>query len=376
MDRQMNKKELVLAIQKMAAGPDLPVGTPGVGSVKPTGAVTGKPGNTSAGVLEIKEMQKAIQAFADKAVAYKTKVQKDPKTGKTTKIVDTTDNRKDFNDFLTEQYSEGAAAKGDEYSPDPKAVTKEDKKPTELVEMDIVIDGLRRIGPGGSEQMPDGRWDFRTNNAVNNTYAFAETLVKVTDDFGGVPPNASWYFKSNDLNAMKTYLLPKETDFKSLKPEDLKKRAVALTPLIKKLTAFYEQYQSRIINHPAYKNYINKSYPLFTVTSGGKDPGKLTPEQQALMKQPGQMLKNITLPGKKGLVKSPKLSVGYFSNMENFRSLMYSVLGYSPTEVNNNAFQKQVLDAVIKHVNDNLAAKVPASVSTLGESKLNNGEII
>lgn len=367
----MNHRDIINFI-KAAQGVPVPKGkrpavtptqpsTPTPGQ-KPESSPVNKPtGTYVVSASTIRDMQKAITTFVDTAIKYKTTKVRDG--NKIKSVVAPDDNRKDFNDFLAEQYSANSSVKGDEWTTSPTATTKESKQPTDIIELDNIFDSLRRTGRGSSEQMPDGIWDFRTNNAVKNICAVADALVRVTEDFGGVFPNMA--FRRADLTKLMD-AVPKVKDPRSLNPAELKQRAEIITSLIEKLTQFYKGYYKYIIDHPSYKEYIDKTRALYTATPGGEDPGAMPTELQQYNNQHNQLyLQNMVIPGKTGNQTFSKLPISILDSVENLQTFMSKTgrngLGYDDDDINNEEILKKVFYAIYAQVSYAMltAQKIP-----------------
>jgi hypothetical protein len=338
-------KAILQEIQKLAKPIDLSGGGGGAAPAQ-TGhgpqAIQGGPAAGGGGNVNptpaIKEMQKAMQDFAAKVTAYSA----DAKT-KTIR-----DDRKNFNDFLTEQYLATSDVKGAEYSKDPTQTKQVDKQKqaTDLAEMDYIVDGLKRIGGQRNELQADNVWDFRTNNALKNIYAFAYALINIEKDFGKA---GARMFNEDSLKQMDENI-PEDVNPSKLPGAEKAKKAAALTPLINSLGKFYEYYVKKIALNPQYRGYIEGTYDMFTVKPGGEDPGKLTPQEQERLGKEANTLKlqHVVLPSKSG-DKPFDIAYSYLASPQNFNKLL-ATLGYTPNEVENPDIQKKVLDAVRNHV--------------------------
>ena len=306
--------------------------------------------------IHIKEMQKAIQDFAAVAVQYKIAPGiKDP--------------RKDFNDFLAEQFCASADIHGDEYSPDPGATSRQSKQPTDIVELSNVIDGLRRIGPGSKEAMADGVWDMRTNNAVKNTYALAGAIVAANDALGN--PNSPKAFVKEDLDKLKQSIPTKDPT--KMSQDELIEKAQAIIPVIEKLSAFYKVFSSTIMNSPFYKRYMSgdKSQALLKVEPG-KDPAQLDAAQSTRL----QGAQKIMLPVLRirdinniNVLLDNKIPLSLLQSKEGIRKIMTDYLSYTDSEINNRAMAR-VIQSILAQVNTFLstnkveAPAAPAPVQT------------
>jgi hypothetical protein len=362
-----------------------PPGGPTGGKFGPPPGATGKPAPTGGGgggsyissAASVKEMQKSIQNFAKVATGYKTKMVQGPPAkpgGKPTVVekMDGEDSRKDFNDFVSEQYTNGSGIHGVEFDPSEGATTKDEKKPTDNIEMDNVIDGLRRIGsPKPGEKIPDGIWDFRTQNAVMQTYALADAMVQITAFMSAPPQKAKNNFTSSDLSKFAANI-PKTKEYpatsksnvflQKMSQEDLKNKAEVITELVDKLSYFYEYYSKYVVDHPAYKAAINKKTPLITAKNGGEDRGVIKPEYEEVKKQLGnRFMTNVDLPYKNGdkisWYKADKLSLSVLQDVQSFRAFMLNTLKYSETDINTPEVQASVLGAFDKHIRNVLSSE-------------------
>jgi len=348
-----------------ASPPAKPPGTPpGTPPAKPGDRPAFRPGGGGGGgggaaaTTAIKAMQQAMQEFANKVTAYSVEKGKGPPDAKGKPTDQVSGERKDFNDFITEQYLATSDVKGVEWSKDPKAMSQADKskQQTDLIEMDYVVDGLKRIGNmKTSELVADNFWDFRTNNALKNIYAFAYALLNVEKDFG---KGATKIFNARDLAAMHENIPMQLKDpSRTLSAQDKVARAEALTPLIEKLGTYYEHYVKKIALNPYYRTYIEKQSPMFTVKAQDEDPGTMNATEKQRYDSIGDSINipgNVVMPAKSG-EKPLNISLYFLKDEKNFTQLMTQVLGYSEEEATYPAYRKAVLDAMLKHVNDYLS---------------------
>lgn len=364
-------KRIVEEIQKLAqssgAAPPPPAGAvivqgPG-GPPQPQGGG----GGSYQVVGPIKDMQEAMQQFAAVATTYGSAKQQSVAPGqpKLTAAVDS--RKKKFNDFITEQYLANADMKGEEFTPDEKRTAKDQKLPTDLIEMNIVVNGLQRIGGAQSELKSDNFWDFRTNNALKNIYAFAHGLVNLAKDFGRTDAQS---FTEQDLAKMRE-LIPEDRDPAKLPNADKINKAKQLTTLIKKLTRFYKYYIDNVAMHPGFTRFIAGNENMLTLEKGGGDPTALNRQEQSLMPSidtlqlGSQAIPNITnKPGFEINFPSPKgvggviglgsMPVQALQNMNTFRAFMTS-MGFQQNQTGDPRYMKAALDAVMKHIDAVLA---------------------
>ena len=359
---------LVYQIKKIAKDDPPDIGPGGGG-----GGAGGAGGGPSVVSASVSEMQKAIQRFADEAVKYNLESYRDPRTNKITRRIKDTDRRRDFNDFLAEQFMEEAKIHGQEFSTREEDVTKESKLPTEIIELRVVIDSLKRIGSPGAEKIKDGVWDFRTNNAIKNTYAFASALVTAHEALGGLSAAEESLFNRNTLNRL-AELIPKEYDPEENKTPkilaELNKKAKLITPLIKNLTQFYAAFSKRTLEHAAYKQYINQEQPLYKFTPGGTNPYKPDPNdpnQKKFMENPSTFkIPVLELKDKNGntVNLNNKLTLESFQSLSGIANIMTSYLRYSPSEVSNPRLLTKTVQAILSQVRDFLEKNNKSMPST------------
>ena len=349
----MNKskaRSILYAIKKIANDGYWDVESEPAAQKEPTWNTGGGAGGGGAGggAADIKAMQQAIRDFASSMVKYKTKSAYDPQTKKMKEVVDQNDKRKDFNDFLAEQYSAGSSIKGQEWTTDVAATSREKKLPTDIIELDNVIDGLRRMGTYKNEAMIDGNWDWRTQNALKNVWAIADALVRVTDDFGAKLPVK---FTRGDLQALAN-AVPKTNDIARYPLQNKIQSARVIKPLVEKLTAFYNAYYTKIIQSPEYSSYIKQDAPLVTVKPGGQNPAAIPRElQQVAQQNQNLILQNVMVPtgnGRTELVERIPIKP-YLESKEGLQKLMLQ-LGYSPEQIYDANNIATVLKALLDHV--------------------------
>src|SRR5690606_9298241 len=91
--------------------------------------------------------------------------------------------KKSFNDFIAEQYvgTLDEDKKGVEWTKDQKVTSLPGKQmtQTDVYELDVVMDTLRRVGLSSKEFKIDGNWEYRTDNALRNMMGFAYALLQL-----------------------------------------------------------------------------------------------------------------------------------------------------------------------------------------------------
>ena len=331
------------------AAPEVPGGPPPPPPETPAAGSKGT-GVGGGGIVEVIEMQKAIQRLATQVTAYST-VQKEG-----TEAV--RDDRKDFNDFLAEQYLATSDTKGVEWGKDPRVVTQPQKakQATDLTEMDIVIDAFKRIGSGKKEFSADGVWGFRTHNALRNVYAFATALLDVSDDFG---KGDYKIFNHNDLEEMYNNI-PMETEvLAKLDVQQKKERAKILAPLIDKVNNYYQHYVRKIATNPSYRGYIEGQH-MFSTKNAGEDPSRLNQAEVNRLNSQRVVITPVNVPTARGTgtVNIPLLSLKDANAFKTF--LVSQSMGYNANQASNPAVQKAVLKAIMDHV-QNFLSRAPGT---------------
>lgn len=266
-----NLKNILHEIQKIAGAPS---GTSFPGGKSAGGASAGGSSRDSsatpaAAANAVLLMQEAIQKFADAVTNYQLETV--VINNKPVRRVKANDNRKDFNDFIAER---GSSIKTEEWDPDPKATSAGQKRPTDRIQLDVVIDLLRRTGSSVSEKKPDGIWDFRTQNALRTIWALTDSFMRLANDFDA-SSNVRSAFTTDDFNRLKHAISVPDNQPSKLSQNNLNGRANSLIPLIKKATTFYNLFQKYVLEHPIYKNYIEGTYDLMTAAPGKPDPGQI-----------------------------------------------------------------------------------------------------
>lgn len=286
-------KSLVNQIQKMAqvpgrsrgakpsaakpspgGGGPAPAKPSGTSSVPQRGGTTPKPsgggGGGYAGSGDIIKMQKAMQDLAatiSSTINYDALMKglNQPQNADK-KQFEQSYGRDAFSNFLVNSFLRGSATKGVEYDTDPKKTKMEDKKPSDLKYMYIVLDSLKRIGPGSKEFSTDGNWGPRTNNALRNMGAMAEALTKLGTALG----MESSAFDSSKVSGLDALIPEKDTD---ISYAEKAQRAPQIAALLKGVQALFTDFREQVLSNPHYRVFIDGGQPLFKVgPTKAKDP--------------------------------------------------------------------------------------------------------
>lgn len=163
-----------------------------------------------------------------------------------------------FSNFMANRFLRNSPVKGVEFDLDPNKKKIEEKNPSELKNMYVVLDGLRRIGPSSKEFAVDGAWGQRTNNGLKNIAAIADSLMKLGKELG----MESSSFDSSKLSSLAP-LIP--DDPKSISLEEKVERAPKITELLNGIQSLFKDFKDQVINNPHYKDFIINKKPLFTI---------------------------------------------------------------------------------------------------------------
>lgn len=333
----MSKKDLVLQIQKLAQKSTFPA-SPFATSSKPNAGTYsgGTPaGNAiTGGVAEVKKMQDAMVELAAAVMrdAESATMGMKPKDQVSSPAGDKQKNsKKAFNDFIAEQYvgTLDPSKKGVEWSTDKSVVTYPAKKQTQtdIYELDAVMDVLRRVGKEKSELITDGNWDFRTDNALRNMMGFAHALLQLAGDFG-LDNNT---YTAKDLKAFQTLLSGYEYDGKkiTLSTDEKKKRAPQIATHLKAITKLYHDFRQQVLARPEFRPYIEGDREFEAYSDKGTNKDVLTPQEQAVTKDPNAKITGLKIKSVKGAVTEVPLTA--LLNKESFDEFVAS-LGYTNTE--------------------------------------------
>lgn len=163
-----------------------------------------------------------------------------------------------FTNFMVNRYLRNADVKGQEFDTDPTKTKMQDKKPSELMNMSAILDGLNRIGLPSKEPFADGNWGPRTNNALKNVAAIADAVVKVGKQLG----MESKAFDLNKVAALGSLIPGNE---KELKPEEFATRAAEITKILNGVQQLFLDFKDQVLSKPAYMSFFNGDRPVFEV---------------------------------------------------------------------------------------------------------------
>jgi len=275
-----NLRELVEEIQKYAKKPPPPPAGYKVEAPAPTAApVAGnapaarsgarpvpKPGQPAAAThsnvsTEIQKMQFAMQRVAKTVSstinydALTKALQGNPGVDK--RQVEKSIGRDAFSTILINRMR-GAKTKGVEFDPNQSKTKMQDKNPSDLKSLFVVLDSLRRIGAGKDEGNPDGAWGPRTNNGLKNIASVAEALNKLGTELA----MQSQAFDPSHMEQLNS-LIP-ESD-KEIDQNEKVKRAPVIAKLLAGVQALVLDFKDQILANPNYAVFIDDQKSLFDV---------------------------------------------------------------------------------------------------------------
>lgn len=275
---------------------------------KPTFQQGNSPQQIAAAMVSVKEMQLAMQELAQAVVtdaesgtmAYKPRDAQQP--GATQEVKSS---KKSFNDFIAEQYlgELDDDKKGVEWSTDQKVTSLHNKKQTQtdIYELDVVMNTLRRIGASTKEFAADGKWDFRTDNALRNIMGFAYALLQLEGDFGLENNSYSFDHWKNFNKALSGYKI--SNGLVQLTAAQKTARANAIVKHLKAITKLYSHFRQQVLARPEFRPTLEGKRLIDRYSAQGSNRDVLTNQEDQMSKSDAVKLP-ITylapaLPGKK-----------------------------------------------------------------------------
>lgn len=240
-------------------------------------------------IAAVKEMQVAMQNLAQTVIAdsesstMAAKSKDAIQPGATTEVKNS---KKSFNDFIAEQYlgSLDDDKKGVEWNKDTHVTTLpgKQKTQTDIYELDVVMDTLRRVGASSKEFIADGKWDFRTDNALKNIMGFAYALLQLEGDFG--LDNSTYTFDNwKDFNKNMTgYKI--ENGIVKLNSVQKLTRANKITGHLKAITKLYNHFRQQVLARPEFRPTIEGKRSFEKYDSQGTNKDILTGDEDQMSK--------------------------------------------------------------------------------------------
>ncbi len=226
-----------------------PSGVPARGkAVAPTAPAQQRPVSSSSPAVV--EMQSAIVGLVGAMQKNYLTKKTDPKQEEARGGTDP------FGAFLTNQYINNAEVVGQQFvnvdvaeplrSGDAQGAKANDS-------LRGVITTLGKVGFPGSESKPDGVWKTRTHNALKQAVGIASALLGLSKDMGVAVEG----YTTADLKQLIDQVPPNFTDVK-----DKSAAAKVITPNLKKLAAFYTNFEATILNNEKFKSFITQEKPF------------------------------------------------------------------------------------------------------------------
>lgn len=293
-------QEIVAQIKKEAVTP------PGMGG---GGVGVGGGGVGVAKSPVIAKMQEAIQDLAQlisKTINYQNIEQsmQHPETAEKIPFQEhySTDM---FTNFMIGNYLKRSDVQGVEWGNDPQQTQMVEKQPTDLKNMYLILDGLKRIGAQSAERWADGSWGWRTNNALKNIAAIATALVRLSDELGmhATPQDLA------ELQNFKNIIPAKDTDLSFKQKVEW---APTITRVIQGIQTLFLNFRNQILQKPAYRAILQGA-PI--ATFGPKKEGmEVTPQEKALVQRATYASLPVTInqeyvPAQFRNVKMPALTI-------------------------------------------------------------------
>jgi hypothetical protein len=219
-----------------------------------------------------------------------------------------------FLNFLVNAYMNTAKTTGKQ-SPDVNA--KHDN-------FKFMLQTITRIGGQGKEQVPDGKWGPKTNNALQQIYSLAYALMQVVKAMG----KELGGYTEQDLVELYNNI-PKQVE--NVDINEKVERSSILAKNINKLRALYDDFREKIFNHPTYSAHISQQKPLYIKKNQKSVGPALDDREKSLYEQHKSTELDVTLNGKQITIMPYNLS-----SLENFKKFLVSkgnMVGISPEQL-------------------------------------------
>jgi hypothetical protein len=157
--------------------------------------------------------------------------------------------RSSFSNFMVLSYLRDSTVKGVEFDPDPKKSKLSQKMPSDLKNMYVVLDSIKRLGSESNEFALDGIWGPRTNNSLRNIVAIADAILRISDDLGFEVKS----FNSSQLKDLQSMIPLTDKDI-SLQEKNM--RAPLISKYLDDLSSLFKEFNEEILNSPYNKQQI------------------------------------------------------------------------------------------------------------------------
>lgn len=329
----MNKDftELVKLIKSGGFGDALgdksaPIAPRAPGTPRKPGEISSGP--TTSSSTAVKQMQIAMQELAqavtrDAESATMFRKPQDANQGTASEPVKSA--KKSFNDFMAENFMGDLPDEqtGVEWTKDPRANTHPTKAPgqTDIYELDVVMDTMRRVGAAKSELQADGIWGRITNNALRNMLGFSYALLQLEGELGLTNDNL---YTTRDWQGFTKALLGYDlvNNRVNLPDAEKAKRATAISVYLKKIAKLYDHFRIQVTSSPTYRPYIEGNRGFFNYSQTGSNPDTLNPEEESYSQLGSPRISNLSYYTRQGDKKGTYIPLKSLSSKEEYLKWM------------------------------------------------------
>jgi hypothetical protein len=181
--------------------------------------------------------------------------------------------RTSFSNFMVLSYLRDSAVKGVEFDPDPKKSKLSQKMPSDLKNMYVVLDSIKRLGSESNEFAVDGIWGPRTNNSLRNIVAIADAILRISDDLGFKVKS----FNSLQLKDLQSMIPLTDKDI-SLQEKNI--RAPFISKYLDDLISLFKEFNEEILNSPYNKQQIEGASFITYKKSKTKDVPDMSDDEK------------------------------------------------------------------------------------------------
>lgn len=241
-----------------------------------------------------------------------------------------------FGNFLVKQYIKNEDVVGKQF------VNVDAKEPTrsgtamENAGLRGVISTMGRVGTPGTERKVDGIWKTRTDNALKQASAVAASLVQLQKDMNIQVEG----YTQKDLDALRSNIPEVYTQLGNTAEQ----RAAVIAENLKKLTGYYTNFETAVLNNEKYKSFITQQKP-FTIHGKGEQLSK--EDEDFMMQHSDTPIPNVN-------IGNQPVTLGDLRNADAFKALLGKA---------NIAATSQTLPKYIKQVESLINASRPADIT-------------
>lgn len=181
----------------------------------------------------------------------------------------------------------------------------------------------------------DGGWGSKTNEALNQIYAFAYGLLQLEGDFG----LNNKIYNAGNLNEFKQLL----TDGMNLKGEEKKERATQITAHLKAILNLYKHFEEQMLSKAELRTLVEGT-SAFEQYTNKSAPNTLTVEDEQLINNEAKLPISYVAP-KQPNKKLDYLPLSALTSKENYLKWMTETAGLTENmamQVFNNVIKPKV----------------------------------